>query len=83
VANGLVVVASAGNDGNSGMQTPTLSTIHTPGTAPSGITVGASSNAHQVYQAVEAGPFGGAQVMRSIPALFEDGPRIAAPRGPR
>ncbi len=79
VANGLVVVASAGNDGNSGMQTPTLSTIHTPGTAPSGITVGASSNAHQVYQAVEAGPFGGAQVMRSIPALFEDGPRIAAP----
>ncbi len=79
VANGLVVVASAGNDGNSGKQTPTLSTIHTPGSAPSAITVGATSNAHQVYQAVEAGPFGMAQVMRSLPALFGDGPRIKSP----
>jgi len=79
VANGLVVVVSAGNDGNLGIQTPTLSTIHTPGTSPSAITVGATSNAHQLYQAVEAGPFGMAQVMRSIPALFGDGPRIGAP----
>jgi uncharacterized protein (TIGR03437 family) len=78
-ANGMVVVTAAGNDGASGLQTPTLSTIHTPGTAPFGITVGATTNAHAVYQAVEAGPFGGAQVMRSIPALFGDGPRIAAP----
>jgi uncharacterized protein (TIGR03437 family) len=78
VADGLVVVASAGNDGNSGTQTPTLSTIHTPGTAPSAITVGASSNAHAVYQKVNLVSADGA-TLQSYPALFGDGPRIAAP----
>jgi uncharacterized protein (TIGR03437 family) len=79
VANGLVVVASAGNDGNSGKQTPTLSTIHTPGTAPSAITVGATSNAHAVYQAVHVAGPGLALGLQNVRALFGDGPRIAAP----
>jgi uncharacterized protein (TIGR03437 family) len=78
VAAGMVVVTSAGNDGASGSQTPTLSTIHTPGTAPSGITVGSSSNAHQLYQAVVVR--GGATALAlSVRALFGDGPRIGAP----
>jgi uncharacterized protein (TIGR03437 family) len=78
VANGMVVVASAGNDGNSGKQTPTLSTIHTPGTAPSAITVGATSNAHALYQAVNLmNPSG--LILQSYPGLFSDGPRISAP----
>ncbi|HMD71212.1 MAG TPA: S8 family serine peptidase [Bryobacteraceae bacterium] len=79
VANGLVVVASAGNDGNSGRQTPTLSTIHTPGTAPSGITVGAASNAHQLYQAVHVAGPNLALGLQNIRALFGDGPRIRSP----
>jgi len=82
VANGMVVVASAGNDGASGRQTPTLSTIHSPGTAPSAITVGATSNAHILYQSVSLFNPGGT-LLQSFPALFADGPRIAARlRGP-
>ncbi len=73
VANGMVVVASAGNDNGSGVQPVTLSSIHTPGTAPSAITVGATTNAHQVFQAVHV------TNLQSIHALFSDGPHIAAP----
>jgi hypothetical protein len=43
---GLASVVPAGNDGDVGLQFPTLNTIHTPGTAPSAITVGASTNSH-------------------------------------
>jgi uncharacterized protein (TIGR03437 family) len=78
-ANGMVVVTAAGNDGNSGTQIPTLSTIHTPGTAPSGITVGASSNAHQLYQAVDLNWPPIEPLVRRFQAIFGDGPRIAAP----
>jgi uncharacterized protein (TIGR03437 family) len=79
VANGMVVVASAGNDGNLGMRTPTLSTIHTPGTAPSAITVGATSNAHTLYQAVHVTGPSVPQAIQNIAALFGDGQRISLP----
>ena len=46
VRSGMVVVVSAGDDG------PTLGTINSPGTAPSAITVGASTNAHVFYASV-------------------------------
>ena len=44
IKKGLTVVVSAGNDGDLGLQFPTLNSIHSPGTAPSAITVGASTN---------------------------------------
>lgn len=70
VAGGMVVVASAGNDNGSGLHSTTLSTIHTPGTAPSAITVGATTNSHQVYQTVHVS--GGT----NIHAVFGDGPHV-------
>ncbi len=46
VRSGMVVVVAAGDDG------PTLGTINSPGTAPSAITVGASTNAHIFYSSI-------------------------------
>ena len=83
VTAGMVVVASAGNDGNVGTQPHTLSTIHTPGTAPSAITVGASYNSHLLLQAVHVLQNGGTSGVPSnlqvIHALASDGPQ--APTG--
>ncbi len=74
VQNGMVVVVSAGNDGNIGQRIPTLNTIHTPGTSPDAITVGASMNSHVFYQTVRVNPGS-----KTINALFGDGPHIASP----
>jgi minor extracellular serine protease Vpr len=68
VAGGMVVVVSAGNDGNVGSRQPTLNTIHRPGDAPSAITVGALTNSHELYQAVRVNG-------SNIRALFGDGPQ--------
>ncbi len=75
VANGMVVVAAAGNDGNISGKPQTLTTIHTPGTAPSAITVGATMNAHVLYQSVIVNGSG----MGNIHGLFGDGPHVASP----
>jgi len=53
-AMGLLVVTAAGNSGIYGSRYPLLSSINTPGTAPSGLTVGASQNSHLLYQSVRA-----------------------------
>ena len=79
VANGLVVVASAGNDNGSGVQPVTLSSVHTPGTAPSAITVGATTNSHLVLQAVHVTNSGAPSSLQNIHALFGDGPHVATP----
>ena len=79
VQNGLVVVASAGNSNGIGVQPVTLSSVHTPGTAPSAITVGATTNAHQVFQAVHVTSSGAPSNLQSIHALFSDGPHVASP----
>jgi minor extracellular serine protease Vpr len=79
VALGLVVVASAGNAGNIGILPVTLSSVLTPGTAPSAITVGASTNSHTLFQAVRVNVAGVLSNLNSIHALFGDGPHIAAP----
>ncbi len=71
---GMVVVVSAGNDGNIGFRPQTLNTIHRPGDAPSAITVGAVMNSHALYQTVRANG-------QNIAALFSDGPRPAGPVG--
>lgn len=72
IASGMTVVVSAGNDGASGNLAPTLASINTPGTAPSAITVGSSTNAHLFYSRVSASG-------QEFDALFGDGPRPAAP----
>ena len=79
VANGMVVVVSAGNDGNIGTKVPTLNTIHSPGTTPTAITVGASTNSHVFYQAVKVSGPNVPSGLQQINALFGDGPHIASP----
>ena len=49
---GIVIVASAGNDGQSGNLSPTLNTIESPADAPSVIAVGATTNSHYFLPAV-------------------------------
>jgi minor extracellular serine protease Vpr len=65
---GLTVVVSAGNDGDMATQYPGYNSIHTPGTAPSAITVGATTNSHLLFQSVQ---IPGAN---RIPTLFGNGP---------
>jgi uncharacterized protein (TIGR03437 family) len=79
VARGTVVVASAGNSGNTGILPATLGSVHTPGTAPSAITVGASTNAHTLFQALRVNVARVVSNLNSIHALFGDGPHIASP----
>ncbi len=79
VAKGMVVVTSAGNDGNIGKIVPTLNTIHFPGTAPSAITVGATTNSHVFYQSVHVSGTGVPSSLQNIRAVFGDGPKIASP----
>ena len=50
---GMVVVIAAGNEGDTGFTTPTLSTIGSPGDAPSAIAVGATTNSHFLAEGVE------------------------------
>jgi uncharacterized protein (TIGR03437 family) len=52
---GMIVVAAAGNDGLLGTSAPGYGTIASPGNAPSVITVGATTNSHEVAGTVRAG----------------------------
>jgi uncharacterized protein (TIGR03437 family) len=74
VSLGMTVVVSAGNDGDIGNFFPTLSTIATPGTAPAAITVGATTNAHVIFQEVRVTGGDVPSSLQNIPALFGDGP---------
>ena len=65
---GLTIVVPAGNDGDVSLKFPTLNGIHTPGTSPSAITVGGSTNSHIFFASVRAGT-------RRINALFGGGPK--------
>ncbi len=53
VQAGMLVVVAAGNDGCAGLTCPTLGTIGSPGTAPSALTVGSTTNAHLIYNQVK------------------------------
>ncbi len=68
-AQQMVVVVSAGNDGDLGNLAPSLNTIHSPGTAPSAITVGALYNSHEFFSSVRASG------LDRINALFGNGPK--------
>lgn len=76
VKAGMVVVTSAGNDGNVGTQTATAASIHTPGTTPAAITVGAFTNSHALYQSVHTTGTGLPASLQNIRALFGDGRQI-------
>ena len=79
---GMVVVTAAGNDGNSAPNYPTLNSMHTPGTAPDAITVGASMNSHVFYQAVHVSGAGAPSNLQNIRALFGNGPQGSPPPAP-
>ncbi len=57
---GMVVVAAAGNAGDSGGRTPTFATVESPGTSPDIITVGALINSHEWFRTLDVagGPNG-------------------------
>jgi len=79
VAMGLTVVVSAGNDAQSSLETPGLNTIDSPGTAPSAITVGSSTNAHVLYASVNVNGSGVPSNLQSLDALADDGVKLAHP----
>jgi uncharacterized protein (TIGR03437 family) len=70
---GMTVVVSAGNDGDMATQYPGHNSINTPGSAPSAITVGATTNSHFLFQSVQ---IPGAT---RIPTLFGNGPLPTTP----
>jgi len=71
---GLTVVVSAGNDGDLGGLPPTLNTINSPATAPSAISVGATTNSQRYVSSVRA-PANAPANTREIAAFFGNGPR--------
>ncbi len=74
---GMVVVVSAGNDGDLGSKIPTLNSISSPGSAPSAITVGATTNSRILLQTVrvENGPAN----LRQIDARLGNGAQTLSP----
>jgi minor extracellular serine protease Vpr len=72
---GMTVVVSAGDDGGSGYNAPTLATINSPGTAPDAITVGATTNSHVLYSTVSLSGIGVPSNLTSIDALFGEAPK--------
>ncbi|MCS7314439.1 MAG: S8 family serine peptidase [Bryobacterales bacterium] len=79
VKAGLLVVVSAGNDGDFALKYPALGSVNSPGTAPSALTVGAITNAHVWFSSVRVPEADAPAELRNIPARFGDGPRPAGP----
>jgi uncharacterized protein (TIGR03437 family) len=78
-ATGLTIVISAGNDGDLGLRFPSLNSIHSPGTAPSAITVGAISNSHIFFASLQTTGAGVPDSIRRMEAWFGNGPLLSAP----
>ncbi|MFN9084297.1 MAG: S8 family serine peptidase, partial [Acidobacteriota bacterium] len=68
---GMTVVASAGNDGDIGAQVPARNSIASPGSAPSAITVGATTNSRILVQTVRVD--NGPANLRQIDARLGNG----------
>ena len=79
VKAGMIVVAAAGNEGDTGKNTPTLNTIDSPGDAPSAIAVGASTNAHTFSNSVRVPGAGVPATLQQLAAFFSDGPQPLQP----
>ncbi len=58
--DGMLVIAAAGNSGDTGGRTPTFATIESPGTHPDIVTVGALINSHEWFRTLDVpgGPNG-------------------------
>lgn len=67
---GVIIVAAAGNDGDTGFTLPTFNTIESPGAAPSVITVGATTNAHTFGASVSVP--GGPSNLRNVAGVIGD-----------
>jgi uncharacterized protein (TIGR03437 family) len=78
-ALGMTVVAAAGNEGDSGLYAPALGTVTSPGTAPEAITVGATTNAHRLFNSVAVPGEGVPERLTRLPALLGNGARPAGP----
>ncbi|MGO9095968.1 MAG: S8 family serine peptidase [Bryobacteraceae bacterium] len=76
---GMMVVVAAGNDGGNGFNVPTLNTVDSPGTAPSAIAAGASTNSHQWYSTVDVLGQNVPASLQYLAAVFGDGPEPTAP----
>ncbi len=76
---GMTVVVSAGEDGQSGYNAPTLGTINSPGTAPDAITVGATTNSHVLYSTVSLAGSSIPANLTNIDALFGPAPKPGSP----
>ncbi|MGA2736096.1 MAG: S8 family serine peptidase [Bryobacteraceae bacterium] len=79
VALGMTVVAAAGNDAQSSLQPPALNSIDSPGTAPSAITVGASTNAHILFAAVQLNGSSVPSNLETLDAVVGDGVKLTGP----
>jgi minor extracellular serine protease Vpr len=69
---GIVIVASAGNDGDSGPKYPNLGTVSSPAFAPSVLAVGASTSSHAMVPAVTVNDAAAPAALRKIPAVLGD-----------
>ena len=74
VQNGLTITVSAGNDGYSGLISPTLATVASPSIAPGPISVAASTNSHTFLNGIFVNGTNVPSSLSSIAAEFGDGP---------
>jgi uncharacterized protein (TIGR03437 family) len=73
VAKGMAVVVSAGNDADLGWAIPIYNVISTPATAPSAITVGASTNSHVFFNSLRLPGGDVPPNLQRVNALLGDG----------
>jgi len=79
VRAGMLVVAAAGNEGDTGLVLPTLNTIDSPGDAPSAIAVGATTNSHTFVSSVYVNGNNVPSGLQRLNTGFSDGPLPSAP----
>ena len=79
VAMGLTVVVSAGNDAQSSFEGPALNSVNSPGTSPSAITVGSTTNAHVHFASVELPGSGVPSNLKTLDAAMGDGVKLQHP----
>lgn len=78
VSRGMVVVAAAGNEGDSGVTIPGFNSIVTPGIEASAITVGATTNSHIILQTLSVTGDAPAN-LKQVDARFGNGPLPSGP----
>lgn len=79
IRRGMAVVIDAGNSGDKGQLAPALGSITTPGTAPSAITVGGSTNSHIFFSTVRPQGDSVPTNLREIDAQLTEGLKPRAP----